>query len=86
MLFILIYYVILKFSKFERSMYKMNDEYGLPIQKQCTVAFIDVLGIKNKIEFDSKWALNWMWIFYKNIMSEIKKIVKLKCEFFRIIF
>lgn len=64
----------------------MNDEYGLPIQKQCTVAFIDVLGIKNKIEFDSKWALNWMWIFYKNIMSEVKKIVKLKCEFFRIIF
>ena len=64
----------------------MKYEYGLPIQKQSTVAFIDVLGIKNKIEFDSKWALNWMWIFYKNIMSEVKKIVKLKCEFFRIIF
>ncbi len=41
----------------------MNDEYGLPIQKQCAVAFIDVLGIKNKIEFDSRWALDWMCIF-----------------------
>lgn len=32
----------------------MNDEYGLPIQKQCAVAFIDVLDIKHKIEIDEK--------------------------------
>lgn len=51
----------------------MKDGYVLPIQKKCAVAFIDVLGIKHKIEIDSDWALDWMWIFYKNIMSEIEK-------------
>ena len=60
----------------------MNDEYGLPIQKQCAVAFIDVLGIKNKIEFDSRWALDWMWIFYKYIMSEIEKHSQIRVRIF----
>ena len=63
-------------------MCKMNDEYGLPIQKQCAVAFIDVLGIKNKIESNSKWALDWMWIFYKNIMSEIEKHSQINVRIF----
>lgn len=60
----------------------MKDEYGLPIQKQCAVAFIDVLGIKNKIESDSKWALYWMWMFYKNIMNEIKNNNQIKVRIF----
>ena len=60
----------------------MNDEVELPIQKQCAVAFIDVLGIKNKIESDSKWALDWMWIFYKNIMSEIEKYSQINVRIF----
>lgn len=60
----------------------MNDEYGLPIQKQCAVVFIDVLGIKNKIESNSKWALDWMWIFYKNIMNEIKNNSQIKVRIF----
>lgn len=60
----------------------MNDEHGLPIQKQCAVAFIDVLGIKNKIEFNSKWTLNWMWIFYKNIINEIINYSQMKVQIF----
>lgn len=60
----------------------MNDEVGLPIQKQCAVAFIDVLGIKNKIESDSKWALDWMWIFYNSITEEIKNKSQIKVRIF----
>lgn len=60
----------------------MNDEVGLPIQKQCAVAFIDVLGIKHKIEIDSEWTLSWMWIFYKNIMNEIEKHSQIKVRIF----
>jgi hypothetical protein len=60
----------------------MNDEYVLPIQKQCAIAFIDVLGIKNKIEFNSKWALDWMWMFYENIMNEIKNTSQIKVRIF----
>ena len=60
----------------------MYDEYGLPIQKQCAVAFIDVLGIKNKIESDSKWALDWMWIFYKSVMNEINSNNRIKVRIF----
>lgn len=60
----------------------MKDEYGLPIQKQCAVAFVDVLGISKKIETDSNWALDWMWLFYNEIMSEAKKYEHIKIRIF----
>ncbi len=55
---------------------------GLPIQKKCAVAFVDVLGISKKIENDSKWALDWMWLFYSAIMSEVEKYAHVKIRIF----
>ena len=60
----------------------MENEYGLPIQKKCAVAFVDVLGISKKIEQDSNWALKLMWIFYKVIMSEAEKYEHIKIRIF----
>ena len=31
----------------------MFDDVGLPIQKKCAVAFIDLLGVSHKIEVGS---------------------------------
>ena len=31
----------------------MFDDVGLPIQKKCVVAFIDLLGVSHKIEVGS---------------------------------
>lgn len=60
----------------------MKKEYGLPIQKKCAVAFVDVLGISKKIEKDSEWALDWMWLFYNEIMSEAEKYEHIKIRIF----
>lgn len=60
----------------------MRSESGLPIQKKCAVAFIDVLGISKKIENDSDWALDWMWLFYNEIMSEAEKFDHIKIRIF----
>ena len=60
----------------------MFDNVGLPIQKNCAVAFIDLLGVTQKIEKDSQWALDWVWLFYASITQEIKKYGNVKFKIF----
>ena len=60
----------------------MFDDVGLPIQKKCIVAFIDLLGVSHKIEVGSQWALDWVWLFYKSITEEIKQHENVKFKIF----
>ena len=60
----------------------MFDDVGLPIQKRCAVAFIDLLGVTRKIEKESQWALDWVWLFYKTITQEIEKHQNVKFKIF----
>lgn len=60
----------------------MFDDVGLPIQKKCVVAFIDLLGVSYKIEVGSQWALDWVWLFYKSITQEIKQHENVKFKIF----
>ena len=60
----------------------MFDDVGLPIQKKCVVAFIDLLGVSHKIEIGSQWALDWVWLFYKSITQEIKQHENVKFKIF----
>ena len=60
----------------------MFDDVGLPIQKKCIVAFIDLLGVSHKIEIGSQWALDWVWLFYKSITQEIKQRENVKFKIF----
>ena len=60
----------------------MFDDVGLPIQKKCVVAFVDLLGVSHKIEIDSQWALDWVWLFYKSITQEIKQHENVKFKIF----
>lgn len=60
----------------------MISKTGLPIQKKCAVAFIDVLGISKKIEKESQWALDWMWLCYNEIMDEMKNYERIKIRIF----
>ena len=60
----------------------MFNDVGLPIQKQCAVAFVDLLGVTQKIEKESQWALDWIWLFYKTITQEIEKHQNVKFKIF----
>ena len=60
----------------------MFDDVGLPIQKKCAVAFIDLLGASHKIEVDSKWTLNSVWLFYSYINEELKSFDNVKYKIF----
>ena len=60
----------------------MFDDVGLPIQKKCIVAFIDLLGASHKIEVDSKWTLNSVWLFYSYINEELKSFDNVKYKIF----
>ena len=60
----------------------MFDDVGLPIQKKCAVAFVDLLGVAQKIETGSQWALDWVWLFYKTITQEIEKHKNIKFKIF----
>ena len=60
----------------------MFDDVGLPIQKKCAVAFIDLLGVSHKIEVSSQWALNSIWLFYSYITEEIKNFENVKYKIF----
>ena len=60
----------------------MFDDVGLPIQKRCAVAFIDLLGASHKIEVSSQWALNSIWLFYSYITEEIKNFENVKYKIF----
>ncbi len=60
----------------------MFDSVGLPIQKKCVVAFIDLLGVSHKIKVGSQWALDWVWLFYKSITEEIKQYENVKFKIF----
>ena len=60
----------------------MFDDVGLPIQKKCIVAFIDLLGVSHKIEVDSHWALNSVWLFYSYLTEEIKSFENVKYKIF----
>lgn len=60
----------------------MFNDVGLPIQKQCAVAFVDLLGVTQKIEKESQWALDWVWLFYKTITQEIEKHQNVKFKIF----
>ena len=60
----------------------MFDDVGLPIQKKCAVAFIDLLGVSHKIEVGSQCALNSVWLFYSYITEEIKSFENVKYKIF----
>ncbi len=60
----------------------MFNEFGLPTQKKCVVAFVDLLGVSHKIEADSQWALDWVWLFYESITQEIKNHKNVKFKIF----
>lgn len=60
----------------------MFDEVGLPIQKRCAVAFIDLLGVSQKIESKSQWGLDSIWLFYQHIKNEILKYNNTKIRIF----
>ena len=60
----------------------MFDDVGLPIQKKCAVAFIDLLAVSNKIEVDSQWAINSVWLFYSYLTEEIKSFENVKYKIF----
>ncbi len=60
----------------------MFDDVGLPIQKKCAVAFIDLLGVSHKIEVRSQSALNSVWLFYSYITEEIKSFENVKYKIF----
>ncbi len=60
----------------------MFDEIGLPIQKKCVVAFIDLLAVSHKIEVDSQWTLNSVWLFYSYITEELKSFDNVKYKIF----
>ena len=60
----------------------MIDKFGLPKQKKCVVAFIDLLGISHKIEMNSKWTLDYIWLYYKFITKEIKNYENIKYKIF----
>lgn len=54
----------------------------LPTQKKYAVAFVDVLGISNKIEKDSEWALFWVWFLYNSTLSVWGNHERIKIKIF----
>lgn len=60
----------------------MFNNVGLPIQKKCAVAFVDLLGVTQKIKKGSQWALDWIWLFYKTITQEIEQHQNVKFKIF----
>ncbi len=60
----------------------MYNKNGLPIQKKCVVSFIDILGISQKIEKQSEWALDWIWLYYTAITNELKNYKHIKFKIF----
>lgn len=61
---------------------QMFDDVGLPIQKKCAVAFIDLLAVSHKIEVESQWTLNSVWLFYSYLTEEIKSFENVKYKIF----
>ena len=60
----------------------MFNDVGLPIQKKCAVVFVDLLGVTQKIEKESQWALDWVCLFYKTITQKIEKHQNVKFKIF----
>ena len=60
----------------------MFNENGLPIQKKCVVAFVDLLGVLQKMEKGSAWTLDYMWEYYKIILAGLSSHERLKFKVF----
>lgn len=60
----------------------MFDDLGLPIQKKFAVAYIDALGIKQKITKESEWGLVNLWMLTGPILSAWKSHERLKIKIF----
>lgn len=60
----------------------MFNENGLPIQKKCVVAFVDLLGVSQKMEKGSIWTLDYMWVYYKIILDGLRSHDRLKIKVF----
>lgn len=63
-------------------MLSMFDDCGLPIQKRFAVAYIDTLGIKQKITKESDWGFISLWALTGPILGKWKSHERLKIKIF----
>ena len=62
--------------------WKMFDESGLPIQKKYAVAYVDVLGVSQKIMAESEWGLFNLWILVGPLLRDWKAHERIKIKVF----
>ena len=60
----------------------MFDEYGLPIQKKYAVAYIDVLGVKQKIKAEYQWGLYNLWELFGPLLADWKNHERIRIKVF----
>ena len=60
----------------------MFDELGLPTQKKYAVAYIDVLGVKQKIKTESEWGLFSLWTLVGPLLNDWKSHERIKIKVF----
>lgn len=60
----------------------MFNEFEVPIQKTYAVAYVDVLGVKQKIKADSNWGLINLWELFGPLLDNWKNHERVRIKVF----
>ena len=60
----------------------MSDKFELPIQKKYAVAYIDVLGVSQKINEESEWGMFNLWILLGPLLDDWKTHERIRIKIF----